>query len=167
MDTDFATQLLNSAKESRNYREAGITSAAVRQPEMRSDSIRWIEPATATTTEKVALAWLDEIREALRQYFRIHIEQIECHFSKYQPGQFYVRHRDTGPEQKRLFSFVIYLNPNWMPGDGGELRGYNDQEVLFEIQPKSGTMILFKSDIEHEVLTSNCERFALTGWFRR
>ena len=42
---------------------------------------------------------------------------------------------------------------------------YEKGEVKTE--PKAGTLVVFESHIEHEVLTSNTERISITGWIKR
>ena len=166
----FARKLLNSAKDGLGYRQAGLGQHAQKLTALRSDSIRWVE-RTQGSTETDLLNRLEELQQQLQDYFRISLKKVESHFSVYEPGQFYVRHRDTAAASvdgtARIFSFVIYLNPDWKNGDGGELRGYSGDNVLFQIEPHLGSMILFRSDVEHEVLPAHRTRYALTGWFRK
>lgn len=68
-----------------------------------------------------------------------------------------------------MLTTILYLNPGWQPGDGGELVIYTEdgQNVLGTISPTFGTLVLFLSgEFPHEVLTSNRSRYSLTGWFR-
>ncbi len=169
IDQDFALRLLKAAQAS-TFRPAGVAGSARIQSVLRSDSIKWLE-VPESQGERQALDFLATVQKELQQYFRIHIGKVECHFSEYQPGQFYVRHSDVSAKSSdgtsRIFSFVIYLNPDWGDADGGELRGYEGEKTIFEIAPRLGTMIIFRSDIEHEVLPARKNRYALTGWFRK
>jgi len=62
---------------------------------------------------------------------------------------------------------LIYLNKNWQKGDGGELVIYKDEQEII-IEPLGKRLLLIKSDtIEHEVLTTNIQRYSLTGWLLR
>jgi len=63
-----------------------------------------------------------------------------------------------------VVSMVIYLNPNWQPGDGGELRLYPSDGSVINIAPKAGTLALFLSELEHEVLPTLKPRYSITGW---
>ena len=64
----------------------------------------------------------------------------------------------------RKISFICYLNPNWKPNDGGELRIHQDHGY-FDIEPIAGRLACFRSEIvEHEVLKSYNYRYSLTGW---
>ena len=165
IDPVFALKLLKSAKL-RKLRPAGISQGAQIEPHTRGDSIQWLDSHTGADDE--VLTELELLKSALQEYFRIHLSHLECHYSLYNSGQFYVKHFDNAiNDNKRIFSFVIYLNDSWTPADGGQLRAFQNENILFEIEPKLGSMILFRSDIEHEVLTTNCSRYSLTGWMRK
>lgn len=186
VETGFASELLTSAKGKQSgFRPATTSQLNEPAPTLRSDRIMWLEEAAPSTpgspasTDQKALTALHKLKAELRDYFRVALESIECHYSVYEPGQFYVRHRDTTSQQnRRVFSFVVYLNPDWKADDGGHLVGYADDgdtnptgptgdNILFDITPQAGQMILFKSELEHEVQTANRTRYALTGWIRR
>lgn len=169
VDTSLAGQLLESAKAKPSaFRPATTSRQNEPTPALRSDRIMWLEDHASKVDQK-ALDALEKLKSELREYFRVGLESIECHYSVYEPGQFYVRHRDTTAQQnRRVFSFVVYLNFDWQADDGGHLVGYDEHEsVLFDITPQAGQMILFKSEIEHEVQKANRTRYALTGWIRR
>ena len=168
IDPAFAAQLLISAKSrAPGSKAAGITAAATLRPDLRSDSIFWLEAGSPDQNEQRVWAELQSLKSGLQEYFRLHLSEFECHFSYYRKGQFYSRHLDTlAQNNRRMFSFVIYLNEAWQAEDGGQLRGFRDETLLFEIAPQLGSMILFRSDLEHEVLPTHTDRYALTGWFR-
>jgi SM-20-related protein len=61
---------------------------------------------------------------------------------------------------------VCYLNTDWAPGDGGELRLYTDAMTV-TVLPDYRKLVLFLSEETlHEVLPTNRERWSVTGWFR-
>jgi SM-20-related protein len=159
----------SARKRSNEFRSAGINQSLTPVKEIRSDKILWLDSANADTdSEKSVLADLSKLQNELRDYFRIALNEFECHFSIYEPGQYYARHKDTVKQNnKRIFSFVLYLNADWAEADGGQIVGYNSEEILFRIQPLAGQLLVFKSDIEHEVLPARRQRFALTGWMRQ
>jgi SM-20-related protein len=88
----------------------------------------------------------------------------------------------------RVVTVILYLNdPDRSTDDGGALRCWikqprnnknnknnknnnhqdNDEgdESSFDITPKGGTMVIFQSDlVEHMVLPSTVDRYALTNW---
>lgn len=80
----------------------------------------------------------------------------------------------TGSPQddSRKLTCIIYLNPDYQQGDGGELRLLLLNGGCFDLDPRGGRMVIFWSDeIPHEVLPCKPEsedgqfdRYALTIW---
>mmetsp|Transcript_87275 Transcript_87275/g.154642 ORF Transcript_87275/g.154642 Transcript_87275/m.154642 type:complete len:288 (-) Transcript_87275:197-1060(-) len=74
----------------------------------------------------------------------------------------------------RCLTAIVYLNdPSWSSKDGGALRCYHEGlsgkdggvEAWTDVLPQGYTLILFDSKrIEHEVLPTFQDRFALTCW---
>lgn len=145
---------------------ATITKSTDQTKAIRNDFTYWLEKEHHPTESKV-LENLEQVLTALKNHFRISLSHLECHFAFYPSGHFYKKHIDqTDSNNKRFFSFVIYLNPNWKAADGGKLVGYHQEQKLFEVMPHFGEMIVFRSDIPHEVETSHNERRSIAGWFR-
>ncbi|KAJ3127809.1 Egl nine 3 [Irineochytrium annulatum] len=87
--------------------------------------------------------------------------QIGC----YEPGTHYVKHRDASPlVPDRRLTAILYLNKDWDPADGGQIRLHINRTTV-DIQPEMDRLLLFHSDLEHEVLFTSKRRFALTMWF--
>ena len=61
---------------------------------------------------------------------------------------------------------LLYLNSNWKPEDGGELMLYRDELSPMKIEPLGGRLLVFESEMEHEVLMSNADRYSITGWLK-
>ncbi len=98
-------------------------------------------------------------------------------------GKRYVRHRDAFPpdeqapdgkktklESVRCLTVIYYLNAEWEPSQGGELRlflGNGDgEERTWDVAPLLDRVVVFRSDVvEHEVLATHGPRYALTCWF--
>jgi hypothetical protein len=104
---------------------------------------------------------------------------------------FYGRHFDRDPDDvggstcRRKISLLLYLNDETWDAkrDGGVLRAYLPAEEktpkrsssdgkgsvvssYHDITPKGGTLVLFDSaSVEHEVLPTHRERWAVVGWF--
>ena len=105
----------------------------------------------------------------------------ELLYAYYPKGGFYRRHVDAVPNSAsvlRVYSLLLYLNSNWKQVDGGQLRIHLDSggdylpegetERFIDINPKGGTLVIFKSDqVPHEVLDTEAERGAIVGWFNR
>lgn len=74
----------------------------------------------------------------------------------------------------RKLTAIIYLNPDYQKGDGGDLRIYLNNNVVQDFTPTGGRLLLFWSDeIPHEVLPTSPnadpndedkDRYALTVW---
>lgn len=107
--------------------------------------------------------------------------RTEFQLAYYHPnGAHYERHRDALPtddpedtDQRRVTA-VLYLNPGWTSGDGGELKIYGrlDKHGMPVgadrlVKPQLGKILLFLSGvIDHEVMASKKPRYALTSWMR-
>lgn len=91
---------------------------------IRGDHIQWLEPGQAEASDAY-LALMDSLREALNRGLFLGLEDFECHFAMYPPGAFYKRHVDRfRDDDRRMVSAVIYLNSQWLPEHGGQLRMY-------------------------------------------
>ena len=135
---------------------------------IRGDHIQWIEPGQAEACD-VYMGLMDSLREALNRGLFLGLEDFESHFALYPPGAFYLRHVDRfRDDDRRMVSAVIYLNQDWLPEHGGQLRMYLKDEGEYEVVPTGGRLVVFLSgEVPHEVLPATRERLSLTGWFRR
>lgn len=153
------------------FKEAQVThdikaDSLMITPKQRTDLTYWLEPELLQTLQINIL--LNNLQSHLKNYFRVSLTHFETHLAEYLPGDYYKKHYDqTQQNNKRLFSFVIYLNDDWNEDFGGQLVGYDNHNVeIFKVIPEFGKMILFRSDIAHEVLTAHQARRSMTGWFR-
>ena len=173
IDSTMASKLQKSAEfkyTSKLFKPAKVSHTNDLSPEIRNDCSFWLDTKSDNllAVDLKALANFELLTTALKNYFRISLTEIECHFSVYQAGGFYKKHQDTtAANNKRIFSFIIYLNNTWTPSDGGQLIGYENGQSIFKINPIIGQMILFKSLLEHEVLMTKKTRYSLTGWIRQ
>lgn len=169
LDPQFTNLLLERFQDVQKqglFQSATITQTTDLATAIRNDFTYWLEKEHHPTESK-ALENLEQVLAALKNHFRISLSNLECHFSYYPAGHFYKKHIDqTQDNNKRFFSFVIYLNPNWKSSYGGKLVGYRQEDKLFDVMPHFGEMIIFHSDIPHEVETSHHERRSIAGWFR-
>ncbi|PSS50161.1 2OG-Fe(II) oxygenase [Pseudomonas sp. BBP2017] len=135
---------------------------------IRGDHIQWLEPGQAACCDQY-LELMDGLRVALNRGLFLGLEDFECHFALYPPGAFYRKHLDRfRDDDRRTVSAVIYLNPDWLPDDGGQLRMSLKDGAEHDVQPNGGCLVVFLSgDIPHEVLPARRERLSVTGWFRR
>ncbi|QQZ41857.1 2OG-Fe(II) oxygenase [Pseudomonas sp. SK3(2021)] len=135
---------------------------------IRGDHIQWLEPGQADCCDTY-LGLMDSLREALNRGLFLGLEDFESHFALYPPGAFYLKHVDRfRDDDRRMVSAVIYLNQDWLPEQGGQLRMYFDGESEYDVDPAGGRLVVFLSgEVPHEVLPATRERLSLTGWFRR
>lgn len=135
---------------------------------IRGDHIQWLEPGQAEPCDRY-LAVMESLREALNRGLFLGLEDFESHFALYPPGAFYRRHVDRfRDDDRRTVSAVIYLNQEWEPEQGGQLRMFLAQEVEHDVLPVGGCLVVFLSgELPHEVLPATRDRLSVTGWFRR
>ena len=160
----------HSMDESR-FNRAGIGREADFQvnPFIRTDEIHWLEGTHPATSDY--FAWMERVRIGLNRALFLGLFDYECLYAWYPEGAYYKTHFDTfRGTDTRVVSTVLYLNPHWTPGDGGELVLYRpDQGGMLEtVAPRFGTMVFFLSaDFPHEVLPVSAPRYSVTGWFRK
>lgn len=149
------------------FKQAAIGSSEVREVDksVRKDLIKWIDKDQALTPTQKFLNKMDAVKEYLNKTCYLGIKEYETHFTIYPPGAFYKRHLDQfTTSDHRKISFICYLNQDWIPAHGGELRLYLP-EGHKDVQPIAGRLACFRSDVvEHEVLLSYAHRYSMTGW---
>lgn len=154
-------------------RPAGIGHGAERQlrADIRGDQILWLDPASASPPQRAYQERMEALRLAINRETYLGLFDLESHFAVYPPGSFYRRHLDRfRDDSARTVSCILYLNEEWQPQDGGQLRLYLDDagtEAHLDIEPVAGTLVVFLSGrFWHEVLPTRRERMSVTGWFR-
>lgn len=150
-------------------REAGVGKAgqfAINKT-IRGDQIRWLETGMSNCTDAYLDA-MNQLRMLFNEQLFLGLQGSENHFAMYSPGTFYQKHVDRFQhDDSRTISSVLYLNPDWKPEHGGELRLHLDEQYR-DIAPVANRLVLFVSaDIWHEVLPTKEERLSLTGWYKR
>ncbi|CAG0988838.1 hypothetical protein MTYP_02170 [Methylophilaceae bacterium] len=174
---DSAIRALNrqarTLKTAGSLKQAAIGKAAAQQQDskVRGDSIFWLDEAGPSPELALYLSRMQSLQESLNRYFFLGLFEFETHFAVYPPGAVYRKHLDQfRDQQERQVSAILYLNTDWQPDDGGELRFYlngtSDQSFI-DIAPVAGKLVLFLSgEFPHEVLPARRQRISLTGWFR-
>lgn len=154
-----------ASREMHGYRAAQLISDGVQQ-QIRSDATRWLQ-----ADDPVAAAYLRVLQDlgaALNQQLFLGIRWAEAHFACYQAGQFYAQHRDNPKSSNvRAISTVLYLNTAWPAAAGGQLRVIDRQGAAHEILPQDNQLVLFDSDLLHEVCPATQVRYSIAGWLRR
>ncbi len=134
----------------------------------RGDKIYWMDKSHDNRYEKEFLQLIDNFISHLNSTCYTGINNYEFHYTVYEEGSFYKRHRDQfNNDSNRKYSMINYLNENWLEEDGGQLLVYQDEGVK-KILPHSRTSVFFKSDeMEHEVTKANRSRMSVTGWLKQ
>lgn len=139
---------------------------------VRKDEICWINGESEAGL--MWLNWAQQLQEFLNRQLFLGLFSFESHFAHYEPGAFYKKHLDSFKgEANRVLSMVVYLNPGWLPEDGGELVFYppgqleDGQNCLLKVTPAMGTVVTFLSeDFPHEVLPTKRDRYSIAAWYR-
>lgn len=134
---------------------------------VRSDKIYWLDKNNQNDAENAFLQQMDVLMLYLNNSCYAGITGYEFHYTYYEVGMFYSKHLDQFKSNSdRKFSFVLYLNEDWLGSDGGALRAYIRNETI-DVLPSMGSAVFFKSDeLLHEVLPTNRPRLSITGWFK-
>ena len=155
------------------FRFAQVGQGSERQvcPSVRNDQIHWLDSTDLSDAQADYLQTLEELRIAINRQTMLGLFEWEGHLAIYGPGTFYRRHLDVFRHaQERKVSTILYLNQDWTPRCGGELRLYThgtSLEDYIDIAPRAGTLVTFLSDtFYHEVLPAHSDRVSVTGWFR-
>ncbi|CAO3588167.1 unnamed protein product [Absidia cylindrospora] len=149
----------------------------------RDDAIIWLDPEDKTNSpylQKVLDFFNGPLHDDLASMIRLN-GKTEYQLAYYHPDNAqYEKHRDALPTDnaqdtsQRRITAILYLNPGFTGGDGGELKlfgnenaqGYLDSADRV-IHPLLGRVVIFLSGVmDHAVLPAKKERFALTAWMR-
>ncbi len=143
-------------------RQSQLTEAT----SIRSDKTKWLNGSSLA--EQTYLDKMEQLRCLINRHFYLGLFDYECHFARYNKGDFYKKHLDAFKgRSNRVFTTVLYLNT---PETGGELGIYCDDkdELIEKIPPRAGTLVCFESErFPHQVFTASDVRYSIAGWFRK
>lgn len=144
---------------------AGIRRQHVIDETVRSDETAWLTGDECTGTLAGVVERFRALMDELNEGAWCGLRTFDLQVARYRPGARYERHRDAFPgADNRRITAIVYLNERWAPAHGGQLRLHVDPPV--DIAPFSDTLVIFRSEaVEHEVLLSHADRWALTAWF--
>lgn len=148
-----------------DYRDALLTDG-VRKTDIRGDRIRWI-----TNSFFAGFYYLHSIND-LAHYFNrllfVGIRHSEAHYACYPVGFGYQWHKDNPVgRNERVISAVFYLNDEWTTDDGGELSIIDNHGKQHQILPKANRLIVFDSNLCHQVEIAHRQRYSIATWLRR
>jgi SM-20-related protein len=173
------TQLFAESQDTAHFKAAKIIAGG-RLDTIRSDSTRWIDDHDSAGIQYLSV--LKGLGQVLNQSLFLGVRSVEAHYAEYQIGQFYAEHRDNAKGSNiRAISTVLYLNGDlnttqsdtlktqetWQTEWGGELRLSDSQNIAHHILPTANRLVVFQSDLPHEVLPANKIRRSIAGWLRR
>lgn len=151
----------------------GRGPAKNRQPEIRTDRVRWLEPYDLSESQAVYWEKMEDVRKILNRSLFLGLIELEAHLACFAPGGYYKPHLDRHQQtQSRILSAILYLDEGWVESDGGQLRLYTDavagvEGPWIDVFPEPGKLVIFVSaEFWHEVRESSRFRHSLTGWFR-
>ncbi len=157
----------NTKKTELKPASIGAGLKKVVSPKLRSDKILWLDEDDLELKSYFSL--ITNIAKILKSELFLPIRQTETQMAIYEKDQFYAKHKDRHTHQgHRWVTAVYYLNDHWNLQDGGELKIYSksDLETSKVIEPISNRLVVFFSDLEHEVQITNAPRKSFTTWFR-
>ncbi len=148
-----------------HYKEATLTQGE-RLAHIRGDGIRWIDDDCP-----VGLGYLQSI-EALGAFFNqtlfAGIRRAEAHYACYPVGFGYQWHSDNPKgRDERVISAVYYLNDDWGADDGGEISLIDKTGTQHKLAPKANRLVIFDSNLRHQVETTHRVRYSIATWLRR
>lgn len=146
--------------------QIGAAARLRRREDVRGDSTCWLEEPLFEAERRLHGDFA-ALRQDLNREAFLGLSDLEWHYACYPPGSGYARHVDQllGRDTRRV-SLILYLNPGWQPGYGGELRVF-DATGHRDIEPVAGRLVCFLSEgREHAVLTTRVERWSIAGWLR-
>lgn len=143
----------------------GHKSSKMQSLDLRSDHNYWINESDPDL--KNYMEMIRSVTKVLREELYLPIKSTETQIALYQPGNLYVRHQDRHKfSDHRWMTLVFYLNANWVEEHQGQLKIYLENKSEVSIDPINNRCVIFKSDLEHEVLISHHDRKSYTTWFR-
>ena len=144
----------------------GAGQSLQRREKIRGDSICWLN-APLLAAEARLLECFEQLRLQLNREAFLGLFDLELHYAAYPVGTGYARHLDQPRGNgRRKVSMVLYLNREWTPAMGGELRLFGEAEPPTDVQPLAGRLVCFWTEgREHCVLPARKERLSISGWF--
>ena len=148
-----------------DYRDAQLT-AGIRISDIRGDKIRWI------TKDFFAgfyyLQSINALANLFNQSLYAGIRHSEAHYACYPVGFGYQWHSDNpAGRNERVVSAVFYLNDDWTTSDGGALEIVDKHGVHHNVMPVANRLVIFDSDLQHQVQIANRQRYSIATWMRR
>lgn len=162
---DDAVRALQTESGYIEYKDAKLTHGE-REVSIRGDRIRWIDESCPFGM--AYLGAIDELSRYFNQTLYTGIRSSEAHYACYPSGFGYQWHTDNPKgRDERVISAVFYLNDNWGEADGGQITVVNQQDNTVQLLPKLNRLVIFDSNLLHQVAITQRTRFSIATWMRR
>lgn len=147
------------------YKAATLTQGERRQS-IRGDDIRWIDEDCPIGMDYLRSIML--LAKYFNQTLYAGIRRSEAHYACYPAGFGYQWHVDNPKgRDERVISAVFYLNDDWQTTDGGEILVIDKMGKQQTLQPKANRLVIFDSNLRHQVNITHRYRFSIATWMRR
>jgi len=114
-------------RELGEFQDAGVGASAEVQKKIRQSELIWLDPEDPPDAFGQLLSFIEELQSRLNQQYYMGLKDWEAFYSVYRPGSYYRRHIDNfRGKNRRIITFILYLNQNWEKQKGGQLRIYWD-----------------------------------------
>lgn len=148
-----------------DYKKASLTNGE-QVVLIRGDNIRWIDEKC-----KIGLQYLnsiDDLGKFFNSIYYLGIKRSEAHYAHYPAGFGYQWHSDNPKgRDERVISAVFYLNDDWGEMDGGQISLIDKKQNTVQLLPKANRLIIFDSNLIHQVEITNRIRYSIATWLRR
>ena len=147
------------------YKDAYLTHGE-RMTDIRGDRIRWIDESCPAGM--AYLASINNLGRYFNQSLYVGIRSSEAHYACYPAGFGYQWHTDNPKgRDERVISAVFYLNDDWTDTDGGQITVINKQGETMQLLPKLNRLVIFDSNLRHQVEITHRQRFSIATWLRK
>ncbi len=161
LETMHSNGQLHDAKIGNKHR-------ATANANIRRDQISWLDEASEDPAIAAYFEEINNLRCILNRSLFLGLVDSEAHFAVYTPGSFYKKHVDQFLiTPTRRISCVYYLNTEWRPELGGELKLYDQEDqLLHSVAPLANRLVCFSSELPHEVCTTYQTRYSIACWLK-
>ena len=98
-------------------------------------------------------------------HHQLHYQSVKLQLNAGADGCFPLHFDSDAAVDGRRVTALTYLNPDWTPGDGGELVLYPFPGAPVKVEPLMGRVVLFSAaNMLHRVLPSKKKRLCFTTW---
>jgi hypothetical protein len=150
---DQIEKISNSSYPFKSYQESGG------RPHLTMKLPHLFDKSDCLNSIKLRSMFLEKALPAISFYMELYslsnmVPKQNCiTVSKLEPNKTMPAHRDNQDPSSNHFICMMYLNDNF---EGGEL---NLIDIGLKYKPRSGDIVLYKANIEHEVLSCDGLRY--------